>query len=82
MLWPGSWYMFFRSTSQAYIILVSLMYLFLFLFFFNHPFMVFFCLFLIFFNCHTSATSCDSQWSGCQAACVYIHIMVGVKTNK
>ena len=37
VLWPGTWYMFFRSRSQAYIILVSLLNLFL---FFNHSFMV------------------------------------------
>ena len=70
MLWPGTWYMFFKSTSQAYIILVSLIYLFL---FFNHPFMVFLS-FFDYFNCHTLAISCGSQWSGCQAACVYIRI--------
>ena len=78
MLWPGSWYMFFRFTSQAYIILVSLLYLFL---FFNHSFMVFVS-FFDYFNYHTLTTSYGSQWFGCQAACAYIHIMVGVKINE
>ena len=77
VFWPGTWYMFFRSTSQAYIILISLLYLFLFcpssISFLTTPSWFF----IFFLNIKLSYLS-NSIWitgSGCQAACIYSHIV-------